>query len=45
MWGEKSEHNPWNGITLEWTVPTPPPLENFDEIPHVTKGSYDFTKE
>jgi cytochrome c oxidase subunit I len=40
--GEKSEHNPWDGITLEWTVPTPPPLENFDEIPHVTKGPYDY---
>ena len=25
--------NPWNGKTLEWTVPSPPPLENFDEIP------------
>jgi cytochrome c oxidase subunit I len=45
MWGEKSEHNPWKGITLEWTVPTPPPLENFDEIPLVTKDPYDFTKE
>lgn len=41
--GEKtSEPNPWGGKTLEWQVPTPPPLENFDEIPTVTKGPYDY---
>jgi hypothetical protein len=25
---------------LEWRVPSPPPLENFDEIPVVTGGPY-----
>lgn len=35
-----TEINPWGGTTLEWTVPTPPPLENFDEIPTVTHGPY-----
>jgi cytochrome c oxidase subunit 1 len=25
--------NPWGGKTLEWTVPSPPPHENFEEIP------------
>lgn len=35
-----TELNPWGGTTLEWTVPTPPPLENFDEIPTVTHGPY-----
>jgi cytochrome c oxidase subunit 1 len=35
-----SEINPWGGTTLEWTVPSPPPLENFDEIPTVTHGPY-----
>jgi len=25
--------NPWGGVTLEWTIPSPPTLENFDEIP------------
>jgi cytochrome c oxidase subunit 1 len=34
--------DPWGGKTLEWTVPSPPPLENFDEIPTVTKGPYDY---
>lgn len=35
-----TEINPWGGTTLEWTVPSPPPLENFDEIPTVTHGPY-----
>jgi cytochrome c oxidase subunit 1 len=37
-----TDKNPWGGgRTLEWTVPSPPPLENFDEIPTVTRGPYD----
>lgn len=34
--------NPWGGVTLEWTVPTPPPLENFDIEPEITHGPYEF---
>ena len=35
--------NPWGSATLEWTVPSPPPLENFgEEDPVVTKGPYDY---
>lgn len=41
--GERAEASPWGGSTLEWTVPSPPPLENFDEIPTVTKGPYDYS--
>jgi cytochrome c oxidase subunit I len=40
--GEKAEMNPWNGTTLEWTVPSPPPLENFDDIPQIDKGPYEY---
>ncbi len=36
--------NPWGGKTLEWQVPSPPPLENFDEIPIVTTGPYDYSE-
>ena len=43
--GEQAEDNPWGGITLEWTVPSPPPLENFETIPTVTHGPYDFEQE
>ncbi|MDP2886225.1 MAG: cytochrome c oxidase subunit I [Ignavibacteria bacterium] len=42
--GAKTSANPWGGETLEWTTPSPPPLENFDEIPVVTKGPYDYSK-
>ena len=35
--------NPWGGKTLEWQVPSPPPLLNFDEIPVVDKEPYDFS--
>ena len=41
-YGEKAEKNPWNGVTLEWQVPSPPPVENFDEIPVITKKPYTF---
>lgn len=43
--GEKSEENPWGGVTLEWAVPTPPPQENFDVIPTITEGPYHFPEE
>jgi cytochrome c oxidase subunit 1 len=42
--GAKTSANPWGGETLEWTTPSPPPLENFDEVPVVTKGPYDYSK-
>jgi len=29
--------NPWNGKTLEWSIPSPPPTENFEEIPVMTE--------
>lgn len=34
--GDKAGSDPWDGRTLEWTVPSPPPLENFDTIPDLT---------
>lgn len=36
-------NNPWGGKTLEWQVPSPPPLLNFEEIPTVEKDPYDFS--
>jgi cytochrome c oxidase subunit 1 len=40
--GEKAGDNPWPGSTLEWQIPSPPPKENFEEIPRVEKGPYEF---
>lgn len=42
--GEKATSNPWGGVTLEWHVPSPPVLENFEEIPVVTHEPYDFSQ-
>ncbi len=41
-YGPPASDNPWKGKTLEWTTATPPPLENFDIQPVVTKGPYDY---
>jgi cytochrome c oxidase subunit 1 len=40
--GEPSGPNPWAANSLEWLVPTPVPLENFDVLPVVTGDPYDF---
>ncbi len=42
--GEKAVKNPWNSKTMEWTVPSPPPIENFDEIPVLGEedGPYNY---
>ncbi|AMV73316.1 cytochrome c oxidase subunit I [Desulfuromonas carbonis] len=43
--GPDAGMNPWGGKTLEWTIPSPPPTENFAEIPVVTTGPYDYSDE
>jgi len=42
--GAKAPDNPWGGKTLEWTIPSPPPVENFDVMPEMTKDQtpYDY---
>lgn len=42
--GKKATSNPWGGVTLEWHIPSPPPLENFTTIPNVTHEPYDFSQ-
>ena len=34
--GAVAGSNPWNGHTLEWSVPSPPPAYDFDQIPRIT---------
>jgi len=40
--GAKAPDNPWGGQTLEWQIPSPPPTENFREIPVITERPYRF---
>ncbi len=42
--GAKAPMNPWFAKTLEWTVPNPVPLENFDVLPVVTSDAYGYGK-
>lgn len=41
-YGEKAGPNPWRAKGLEWTTPSPPPKDNFTEIPHVTEEAYAY---
>jgi cytochrome c oxidase subunit 1 len=34
--------NPWGGKTLEWAVPNPIPLENFEVLPVVISDAYGY---
>lgn len=43
LWkGERAGNNPWGGGTLEWQISSPPPSENFEKIPVVERGPYEF---
>ena len=43
--GEKiEERNPWRATTLEWSVPSPPPADDFGPTdPVVYRGAYEFS--
>jgi cytochrome c oxidase subunit 1 len=41
--GKKAEENPWQANTLEWAAPTPPPHGNFEKIPTVYHGPYEYS--
>lgn len=43
--GRRAKANPWGGLTLEWQTASPPPVENFEEIPVITHGPYDYSGE
>jgi len=34
--------NPWASRGLEWQLPTPVPIENFERIPVITSGPYEY---
>ncbi len=43
--GPKAPANPWEALTFEWTVSSPPPVENFTKLPVLTVGPYDYGHE
>jgi cytochrome c oxidase subunit 1 len=40
--GPRAEGNPWRAHSLEWQVSSPPPIFNFDAIPTVVAGPYEY---
>jgi cytochrome c oxidase subunit I len=40
--GTRVGNNPWGGTTLEWQTMSPPPTENFEKVPEVTTGPYNY---
>jgi len=40
--GPQAASNPWRAQTLEWQTASPPPIQNFDHIPTVTTGPYEY---
>jgi len=43
-YGKAAPSNPWGATGLEWRTPSPPPTENFPEIPIVTEEAYAYDK-
>jgi cytochrome c oxidase subunit 1 len=41
--GRRVAENPWRATTLEWTTTSPPPHENFETMPRVQRGPYDYS--
>lgn len=43
LWaGKPAPANPWKATGLEWQTSSPPPPENFEETPVVTRPPYDY---
>jgi cytochrome c oxidase subunit I len=41
--GPVASANPWESTTLEWTLPSPTPIEGFgEERPLVSHGPYEY---
>jgi cytochrome c oxidase subunit 1 len=41
--GRKVGSNPWEATTLEWAAPSPPPHGNFETVPVVYCGPYEYS--
>ncbi len=43
FWGKKADRNPWEANTLEWATSSPPPHGNFETVPTVYRGPYEYS--
>jgi heme/copper-type cytochrome/quinol oxidase subunit 1 len=41
--GDEAGNNPWQANTLEWQTTSPPPHHNYDHIPLVFHGPYEYS--
>jgi len=41
-YGKIADANPWGAAGLEWKTSSPPPTENFEEVPEVTWEAYNY---
>lgn len=41
--GKKVGNNPWESNTLEWTTTSPPPYYNYERVPTVHRGPYEYS--
>jgi cytochrome c oxidase subunit 1 len=41
--GRRVAENPWRATSLEWTTTSPPPHGNFETLPDVRRGPYDYS--
>jgi cytochrome c oxidase subunit 1 len=43
FWGKIAPQNPWEGTSLEWSIPSPPPFDNFGgKLPVVYHDPYQY---
>jgi cytochrome c oxidase subunit 1 len=42
VWRQRAPQNPWSSRGLEWQVPSPPPADNFEHVPVVLAGPYEY---
>ncbi|MDX2471761.1 MAG: cbb3-type cytochrome c oxidase subunit I [SAR324 cluster bacterium] len=43
--GEPAENNPWKANSLEWVATSPAPHGNFETLPTVYRGAYEYSRE
>jgi cytochrome c oxidase subunit I len=42
FWRERTEANPYRARSLEWQLPTPVPAQNFERVPVILSGPYEY---